>query len=164
MTVASRIAVMDKGELIQVSTPGEIYENPRSRYVADFIGDVNIFEGTVAAVNDGCVEIDWNGGARRFKTRSSESVTPGQSVALALRPEKLRISLDRPAEAVNAVPGTVEDVGYLGSISHYHVRAEGGQRVTALRANAAHAVDHAISWEDKVWLEWPVDAGVVLTR
>ena len=163
MTVASRIAVMDKGDLVQVATPGDIYENPKTRYIAGFIGDVNAFEGTVSAACDGCIEIDAKDGYR-FKTRSSEPVTVGQQVWLALRPEKIRIGHDQPASAINAIPGKVEDVGYLGSISHYHVRTAPGERITALRANSAHTVERPISWEDQVWLDWPVDAGVVLTR
>jgi putrescine transport system ATP-binding protein len=163
MTVASRIAVMDKGELVQVATPGDLYENPKTRYIAGFIGDVNIFEGKVSALCDGCIEIDAKDGYR-FKTRSSEPVTVGQQVWLALRPEKIRIGHDEPASAINAIPGEVEDVGYLGSISHYHVCSAAGERITALRANSAHTVERPISWEDQVWLDWPVDAGVVLTR
>jgi putrescine transport system ATP-binding protein len=163
MTVASRIAVMDKGDLVQVATPGEIYENPKTRYIAGFIGDVNVFEGKVSGVSDGCIEIDANDGYK-FKTRSAEPVTVGQQAWLALRPEKIRIAHDQPASAVNAIPGKVEDIGYLGSISHYHVRTAPGERVTTLRANSAHTVERPISWEDNVWLDWPVDAGVVLTR
>jgi putrescine transport system ATP-binding protein len=163
MTVASRIAVMDKGDLVQVATPGEIYENPKTRYIAGFIGDVNVFEGKVSGVSDGCIEIDANDGYK-FKTRSAEPVTVGQQAWLALRPEKIRIAHEQPASAVNAIPGKVEDIGYLGSISHYHVRTAPGERVTTLRANSAHTVERPISWEDNVWLDWPVDAGVVLTR
>jgi len=163
MTVASRIAVMDKGDLVQVSTPGEIYEIPKTRHIADFIGEVNIFESAVSAQSAGCIEIDAKDGYK-FKTRSTEPVSVGQQVWLAIRPEKVRIGHDQPATDVNAIPGRVEDIGYLGSISHYHVRTAAGQRVTALRANAAHTVEQAISWEDSVWLDWPVDAGVILTR
>jgi putrescine transport system ATP-binding protein len=163
MTVASRIAVMDKGDLVQVATPGDIYENPKSRYIAGFIGDVNIFEGKVSAVSEGCIEIDANDGYK-FKTRSSEPITVGQQAWLALRPEKIRIAHEQPASPINAIPGKVEDIGYLGSISHYHVRTAPGERVTALRANAAHAVERTINWDENVWLDWPVDAGVVLTR
>jgi putrescine transport system ATP-binding protein len=163
MTVASRIAVMDKGDLVQVATPGDIYENPKTRYIAGFIGDVNLFEGKVSGLSEGCIEIDAKDGYK-FRTRSTEPVTVGQQVWLALRPEKIRISHDQPASAVNAIPGKVEDVGYLGSISHYHVRTAPGERVTALRANSAHTVERSISWEDNVWLDWPIDAGVVLTR
>jgi putrescine transport system ATP-binding protein len=162
MTVASRIAVMEKGVLVQVATPGDIYENPKTRYIAGFIGDVNIFEGTVGAITDGCVEVNAKDGYK-FRTKSADPVTVGQQVCLALRPEKIRISREQPASTINAIPGKVEDVGYLGSISHYHVRTAAGQRVTALRANAAHTVEQSISWEDDVWLDWPSDAGVVLT-
>jgi putrescine transport system ATP-binding protein len=163
MTVASRIAVMDKGDLVQVATPGDIYENPKTRYIAGFIGDVNLFEGKVSGTSEGCIEIDAKDGYK-FRTRSTEPVTVGQQVWLALRPEKIRIAHDQPTSAVNAIPGKVEDVGYLGSISHYHVRTAPGERVTALRANSAHTVERSISWEDNVWLDWPIDAGVVLTR
>jgi putrescine transport system ATP-binding protein len=89
-------------------------------------------------------------------------VTVGESVCLALRPEKIRIGHDQAPDGVNCIPGKVEDIGYLGSISHYHVRTASGQRITALRANAAHTVERPISWEDQVWLDWPIDAGVVL--
>jgi putrescine transport system ATP-binding protein len=163
MTVASRIAVMDKGDLVQVATPGDIYENPKTRYIAGFIGDVNVFEGKVTAVSDGCIEIDAINGYK-FKTKSTEPVTVGQQVWLALRPEKIRIADAQPTSAVNAIAGKVEDIGYLGSISHYHVKTAAGERVTALRANAAHTVECTISWDENVWLDWPVDAGVVLTR
>ena len=162
MTVASRIAVMDKGVLVQVATPGDIYENPKSRYIASFIGDVNIFEGKVVSSADAYIEIASDSGLR-FKAKSSEPVSVGQQVWLSVRPEKLRICHEKPASDVNVIPGKVDDVGYLGSISHYHVRTPAG-RVTALRANAAHTVERTISWEDDVWLEWPADAGVVVFR
>jgi putrescine transport system ATP-binding protein len=161
MTVASRIAVMEKGVLVQVATPGDIYENPRSRYIAGFIGDVNIFEGTVTQSAEGMIEVSSADG-HKFKTKSSEPVSSGQKVCLALRPEKIRIGKEKPVSDVNVIPGKVEDIGYLGSISHYHVRIPSGGRITALRANAAHTAEQAITWEDDVWLDWPADAGVVL--
>ncbi|PPC86361.1 MAG: polyamine ABC transporter ATP-binding protein [Hyphomicrobium sp.] len=164
MTVSSRIAVMDKGIIAQVATPGDIYEYPGSRYVANFIGDVNILEGKVSAVSDGVIDIAWADGPGTFKTRSAENVTVGQQVWLALRPEKMRITHDKPEQSENAISGKVDDVGYLGSISHYHVRVANGQRVTALRANSAQSFERAITWEDQVWLQWPADTGVVLTK
>ena len=97
MTVASRIAVMDKGDLVQVATPGDIYENPKTRYIAGFIGDVNVFAGKVSGVSEGCIEINANDGYK-FKTRSTEPVTVGQQVWLALRPEKIRIAHEQPTE------------------------------------------------------------------
>ncbi|MBY0226596.1 MAG: ABC transporter ATP-binding protein [Hyphomicrobium sp.] len=164
MTVASRIAVMHQGKLEQVSTPGEIYEAPKSRYVAQFIGDVNIMEGKVVALPpDGTVDITpASGDGRIFKAVACDGLAIGQNVWLSVRPEKFRISLDEPQSGVNVVKGRVDDVGYLGSISHYHVHTEAGNRVTALRANSSHSVERAISWDDTVWLEWPVDASVLL--
>lgn len=164
MTVSSRIAVMDHGELIQVATPGDIYEAPQSRYVAQFIGDVNVFEGTVATKSTGFLDMSAKDLGVRFRAVAPEGCSLGQTVWLALRPEKIRIALERPADAVNVVEGKVIDVGYLGSISHYHVELQNGQRVTALRANSARTVERPISWEDKVWLEWPAETGVVVAR
>jgi putrescine transport system ATP-binding protein len=163
MTVSSRIAVMDHGVISQVSTPGDIYEAPASRYVANFIGDVNIFEGKVTGVADGFADIELPGGVR-FKAVAPEGCAKEQQVWLALRPEKIRIAIDKPHEAMNAVPGKVVDVGYLGSISHYHVRLASGQTIKALRANSARTVERPISWDDDVWLEWPADTGIMLTR
>ena len=167
------------------TTPGEfekgfinvlgVAADSRGLSLRDFLGRMDLLvhgttvstnalvEGKVAAVSDGCVEIDGNDGYK-FKTRSSEPVTVGQQVCLALRPEKIRIAHEQPVNPINAIPGKVEDIGYLGSISHYHVRTAPGERVTALRANAAHAVERTINWDENVWLDWPVDAGVVLTR
>ncbi len=164
MTVSSRIAVMDHGELVQVATPGDIYEMPQSRYCANFIGEVNTFEGKVVSIADGMADIAWVGGKNVFKARVPEGIKKDQQVWLAIRPEKIRISLEQPASTANSIAGTVNDVGYLGSISHYHVVVENGQRITALRANSSHTVERPISWEDKVWLEWPAEAGIVLTR
>ncbi len=164
MTVSSRIGVMNHGELVQVSTPGDIYEAPQSRYVAGFIGEVNIFEGKVAGTSGGMVDIAWVSNPTTFRTRTPEPLSVGQQAWVAVRPEKIRIGFDKPQNGENAIAGKVTDVGYLGSISHYYVEVAGGQRVTALRANAAHAVERPINWEDDVWLEWPADAGVVLTK
>jgi putrescine transport system ATP-binding protein len=164
MTVASRIAVMDHGRIVQVSTPGEIYEAPKSRYVAQFIGEVNVFEGKVTGLAGHAAEIAWAADGTRFKAQCAGGLANGQQVWLALRPEKIRISLERAPESDNAIPGKVIDIGYLGSTSHYFVRVAGEQKVMALRANSAHSVERTINWDDDVWLEWPADAGVVLTE
>lgn len=164
MTVASRIAVMNHGELAQIATPGDIYEHPQTRYVAEFIGDVNLFEGKVSALDGSYADIEWPAGKARLRAPAPEGAQVGQTVWVALRPEKLKICLAKPANGNNMIPGKVDDVGYLGSTSHYYTKVASGQRVTVLRANAAQTAEQNIKWEDDVWIEWPVEAGIVLTR
>ncbi|MQT11340.1 ABC transporter ATP-binding protein [Segnochrobactrum spirostomi] len=165
MTVADRIAVMDKGRIIQIAPPAEIYEQPASRYVAEFIGDVNVFEGTVTTAGDGHKVIAAHAPAFTIDALSRIDCGQGSTVAFAIRPEKVRISLDAPADtSVNAIAGEVWDIGYLGDVSIYHVRLENGAAVRVTLANRSRVVERPISWDDKVWLSWERDAGVLLTR
>ena len=163
MTVSDRIAVMDKGVIMQVATPAEIYEAPNSRYVADFIGDINMLEGKLVSKQPGVVQLDCDGLALSVAQDCDAAV--GSAVAFAIRPEKLRISLDKPAETgVNAVRGEVWDIGYLGDFSLFLVRLDDGRVLRAAQANVARLVDRPITFGDQVWLYWPDDAGMVLTR
>jgi putrescine transport system ATP-binding protein len=162
MTVAHRIAVMDHGRLAQVATPPELYEQPASRWVAGFIGDVNLIEGAVVAADAGGLAIEGAGG-RRFVAIGAADV--GQKVWIALRPEKLRLSATKPETAgENCVAGRIHDIAYLGDVSLYKVRLDDGATMTVSRANASRRIDRAIGWDDTVWLAWTPDAGVVLTR
>jgi len=164
MTVADRIAVMDQGEVIQVATPAEIYEQPNSRYVADFIGDINLLEGRIASAGGGAVKLDCVGTAATIEIDQELSAGAGDSAWFAIRPEKVAISLERPAGgSVNAVEGEVWDIGYLGDVSIYHVRLPTGAIVKATVTNRTRLVERPISWDDKVWLSWASDGGVVLT-
>jgi len=162
MTVAHRIAVMDHGRLAQVATPPELYEQPTSRWVAGFIGDVNLIEGAVVAADAGGLAIEGAGG-RRFVAVGAADV--GQRAWIALRPEKLRLSGTKPETAgENCVVGRVQDVAYLGDVSLYKVRLDDGATMTVSLANASRRLDRAIGWDDTVWLTWTPDAGVVLAR
>ncbi|MEO1564218.1 MAG: ABC transporter ATP-binding protein [Pseudomonadota bacterium] len=154
MTVASRVAVMSEGRIAQVATPGDIYEAPNSRYVADFIGDVNLIEGRAAK---GAIETPIG----TFPSSMPE-VANGAECALALRPEKLSIATKKPAKADNMVKGKVLDIAYLGNITTYHVET-GDQILRAQVTNSSRRVRSGITWEDKVWLTWTKTAGVVLT-
>ena len=165
MTVADRIAVMDQGRIIQVATPAEIYEQPVSRYVADFIGDINLLEGRVAASAGGAVRMDCVGTGAVAEIAQELQAKAGDTAWLAIRPEKVAISLDKPAEgSVNCIGGEVWDIGYLGDVSIYHVRLPTGATVKATVTNRTRLVERPITWDDRVWLSWSRDGGVVLTQ
>jgi putrescine transport system ATP-binding protein len=163
MTVAGRIAVMDRGRLIQVATPQEIYERPTSRWVADFIGEVNLIEGSVIEVGaSGTVVASVTG---RLRALSPADAKAGDVVWVALRPEKVRIAHERPpVEEENCVAGQVTDIGYLGDLSIYKVRLDNGMVIKTAVANVTRLVERPITWDDRVWLSWASEAAMVLTR
>src|SRR5262252_2813163 len=160
MTVAHRIAVMNKGCIVQAATPAEIYEQPRSRWVAEFVGDINLIEGVVSEAGAGEVMITDRVG-RRYRVAANIAV--GSQIFIALRPEKIRIlATPAPPDAPNAMHGRIWDIGYLGGVSIYKVRLDDGFIVKASVANVARRTGQAISTDDEVWLSWPPDAAVVL--
>jgi putrescine transport system ATP-binding protein len=168
MTVSDRIAVMDKGEIVQVATPAEIYEAPNSRYVADFIGDINILEGAITSTESalgapGVVRIDSDG--LQIAVDQESQAVKGDKVAFAIRPEKVRITTEAPADtSVNSFHGEVWDIAYLGDFSLFVVRSPDGRVLRAAQANVSRLVDRPITFGDMVWLNWSRDAGLVLTR
>ena len=162
MTVSSRVAVMDQGQIIQVATPAQIYEQPGSRYVAEFIGDVNLIEARAGRRVDGRLELHWAEGTEPLQADHPADVAEGASVCLAIRPEKVEIFHERPEHA-NAVRGKVLDIAYLGSTTTYHVALPGGQVLKALVANARKEDAQAFTWDDPCWLGWTSRRGVVLT-
>jgi len=163
MTVASRVAVMDEGRIMQVATPAVIYEQPNSVYVADFIGDVNIIEGaaTLHPQGDG-YSVAWAEGQPQFHAKTNRSFAPGQKCFLALRPEKVAISAEPPEEAANRIQGKIIDIAYLGNISTYHVRLPNGTMMKAQTANTRRLSRRSLTWEDAVWLSWTDTAAAVL--
>jgi putrescine transport system ATP-binding protein len=164
MTVADRISVMDQGKIIQIAGPAEIYEQPASRYVAEFIGSVNILEATASDATANGLRLAAADGFK-VKAASETPCTSGQMVWFAVRPEKVRISHDAPPDTdANAVAGEVWDIAYFGDMTLFNVRLDSGKLVRASMLNAARTVERPIAWEDRVWLSWSPDAGVVLTR
>jgi putrescine transport system ATP-binding protein len=156
MIVADRIAVMNQGRLMQVATPTEIYEQPNSRWVADFIGEVTIIEGRAAAPGT----IDSALGPLAVVNRETGA---GKAVWLALRPEKIGMSAERSAGTKNAVAGTVYEIGYRGEMSAYKVRLAVGSLMKVSIANINARGRPPFAEGDTVWLSWPPDAGIVLT-
>jgi putrescine transport system ATP-binding protein len=164
MTVADRIAVMDHGRLVQVASPSEIYELPNSRWVADFIGDVNLIEGQVLEAGAPGTVIA-SAAAGQLRGLACEGAKRGDTVWVALRPEKVRIARELPARPEeNCVAGTVGTIGYLGDLSIYQVRLDNGFVMKAAVANVTRLVERAIGWDDRVWLSWTPEAATVLTR
>ena len=164
MTMADRVSVMDRGRIAQTGTPGEVYEAPRTRYVADFVGTINLVEGTVAEVAGDRITLDAADGHRIEMHDAAATVTRGETAWLAIRPEKLRVSKAPPADTgVNAVRGEVWDIAYLGDMTIYHVHLPSGATLKASVLNATREVDDPIAYEDEVWLSHAPDAGTVLT-
>ena len=165
MTLADRIAVMDRGKIVQIGTPAEIYEQPNSCYVADFIGDINLLEGRIVAAGGGSVRLDCGATGATVVANQELTAPAGGTAWFAVRPEKMAVSLEKPVDiSVNALSGEVNDIGYLGDISIYHVRLPTGATVKATLTNRTRLVERPITWEDKVWLTWAPDSGIVLTQ
>jgi putrescine transport system ATP-binding protein len=164
MTVASRVAVMDEGRIIQVATPDGIYEAPNSVYVADFIGDVNIIEGTIRPAGDGVYSLDWAENESPITATSDVPFSDGQKAHLAIRPEKISITTEKPEDERNTIEGSVLDIAYLGNLSSYYVQLAGGKIIKAQMANTRRLSRREITWEDKVWVSWNATAGVLLER
>jgi putrescine transport system ATP-binding protein len=162
MTLAHRMAVMDCGRLVQVASPREIYEQPESRWVAQFLGEVNLIEGGVIETGAGEVVVG-DGSGRRL--RVAAAAAPGARVALALRPEKLRITTtSEPPEDDNVLRGTVADIGYLGGVSIYKVVLADGAVMKVTITNVARHADWQIGQGEEVWLSWPSAAAIMLTK
>ena len=161
MTVASRVAVMDHGRIIQADTPADIYEMPKSVYVADFIGEVTIISGTATPSGEG-YDISFAEGQPTLHAKSDQSFDKGQACHLAIRPEKVAITTEKPADAANALQGKILDIAYLGNLSTYHVELPNGQIVKSQAANTRRLSRRSFTWEDEVWLSWTDTAGVLL--
>jgi putrescine transport system ATP-binding protein len=162
MTMADRIAVMSHGKVVQVATPAEIYEAPNCRFVADFIGDVNILDGNVTSAQSGIVEISVDAGFT-VRSASGEAPSTGSRASLAIRPEKLRVSPRPPANAsVNAAEGEIWDIAYLGDMTVFHVKLKSGQVVKASSLNAVRAVEEPFAYDQDVWVSFDENAGVLL--
>lgn len=164
MTVSSRVAVMDEGRIMQVATPANIYEEPDSVYVADFIGNVNIIQGKASKTGDDGYDIHWADGYAPIQAKTSRQLDEGQTAFVALRPEKITVSRDKPTDAGNMIKGEIVDIAYLGNMSTYHVKIPGGLVIKAQSANTRRLSRRAFTWEDEVWLSWTLTAGSVLSE
>jgi putrescine transport system ATP-binding protein len=164
MTMSGRIAVMKEGRIEQIGSPREIYEYPANRFVADFIGTANMFEGVLAADASGRLRLAVAGLGMALDLGDSGDLTAGAAAALMIRPEKLLLTREHPHEASNLLQGVVRDIAYLGNLSVYHVDIGGAKPMQAAVANLRHGSAAGIAAGDAVFLAWhPADA-VLLAR
>ncbi len=162
LIVSDRIAVMNAGKLAQVAKPAEIYERPNSRWVADFLGEVTLFEGHI---NDDGTLTTGLGPLRIAGDRVEIDKMTNQKVWLALRPEKLHLAAERPQGGGNNVAaGIVTEVGYRGDTSVYKIRLADRSLMKAALANTAARGKPVFAVNDLVWVSWPPEAGVLLTE
>jgi putrescine transport system ATP-binding protein len=169
MTMATRIGIMSEGCILQVGTPREIYESPATRFVADFIGNVNLMEGTLAVDEADHVEIV-SADCRHYVGHGITGHV-GMSVSVALRPEKIRISRfpppvteGQPGALMNQVQGRVKDMSYFGSHTVYHLSLPSGHMLKVSQSNTERHPDDTLSWDDLAWAWWSPSAHVVLTQ
>jgi len=162
MTVSSRIAVMDAGRIEQVGTPASVYEYPATRFVADFIGSVNMIEGRVLEQHGERLRIHADACGCELLMDHATPLPEGTAVAVALRPEKVTVS-EQPAagDVFNQVRGIVTEQAYLGDVSIYHVRLDSGLVMQVQLTNLARLAEPPLTWDQEVWLSWQPGSGMV---
>jgi len=164
MTMASRLAVMDRGTLAQIGTPGEVYEYPNSRFTAEFLGTANILEGVIERGEGGGARIGSSEYEFDIVTSSPAPKPVGSRVFVALRPERMRIArvASGTPHADNRLVGRVRDIAYFGDFFMVHVAMEGGRTLRVSLPNLRRITERPVDWEDVVAITWDADAGVVL--
>jgi putrescine transport system ATP-binding protein len=163
MTLATRIAVMDKGEVRQIGTATEVYEYPNSSFVAGFIGSINMFDGVIRSMN-GTTSVEVPKLGTTIEARENPNLSVGQSVKVAIRPEKILITREPPPPGMNAIEATVDDLAYFGKDSLYRIRLATGTVVQVNHVNSRRGAEseRVAQWEDKVWLSFEPSSVILL--
>jgi putrescine transport system ATP-binding protein len=164
MTLSTRIGVMNAGEIVQVGTPKDIYEYPSSKFVAEFIGNVNMFEGRLIEDEPDHVRIESPELQGTIYVDHGVSSAPDAIVSAAIRPEKISISLEPPGQQDNVVRGVVKEIAYMGDMSVYLVQLPSGKVVRVTQPNAYRHADASITWDQPVYLHWHPSSPVVLSE
>lgn len=162
MTMSTRIGVMNEGCILQVGGPTEIYEYPNSKYVANFVGSVNLFDGIIVEEQSDYVIIKSTATEKNLYITHSASFPMGAQVSVAIRPEKVMLTTTKPSAEHNWTSGVVKDIVYLGDVSIYHVQLPSGTIVLSTVTNLVRAAERPITWEDEVFLHWEPENGIVL--
>ncbi|ENG6109448.1 putrescine ABC transporter ATP-binding subunit PotG [Serratia liquefaciens] len=163
MTMAGRIAIMNRGKFVQIGEPEEIYEHPNSRFSAEFIGSVNVFDCVLQERQEDALILQSPGLRHAIKVDSDASVVDGVPIQVALRPEKIMLCEEIPEDGCNFAVGEVVHIAYLGDLSIYHVKLLSGQMLSAQLQNGHRFRKGMPTWGDEVRLCWEADSCVVLT-
>jgi putrescine transport system ATP-binding protein len=164
MTLSSRIGVMNQGKIVQVGTPRDIYEFPSTRFVAEFIGSVNMFEGRLLEDEPDYVRIASNELESTIYVGHGISAATNSTVWVAIRPEKIEISAARPLAQQNVAHGVVKEIAYMGDMSVYLVKLDSGKIVRVTQPNVRRHEEDAVTWDQSVYLHWHPSSPVVITR
>jgi putrescine transport system ATP-binding protein len=164
MILSSRIAVMEKGRFLQVGEPKEIYEYPGSRFVANFIGTINMFEGVVTHIDNDGFSASADDAGSDLRALGEHGLDVGDAVCIAIRPEKIFVSKNEPEnDADTRMRGIVEDLGYFGNISLYRIRLESGKILQISAQNRTRSAQRFLEWDDEIWVAWHPRSAVVIT-
>ncbi len=163
MTMASRLAVMNHGAIAQVSTPAGLYEYPATRFVAEFIGATNLFEGRIASQeeDEGTVRVHCDALGTEILARHSDPIPVGTPVSVSVRPEKIDVHETRP-EADNVAVGQVAEIAYLGDVSIYQVKTPAGAVIRVQETHIVRSSEPHYDWDDTLYLSWEAGSAVVL--
>ena len=161
MTLSSRVGVMNRGEIVQVGTPRQIYEFPASRFVADFIGSVNLFEGQLTEDEQDHVRVKCEELNAPVYVDHGMSAPPLALCWVAVRPEKILLGRERPAGADNWSHGTIHDIAYMGDMTVFVVKLDSGRQVRVTQANRTRKPEEQFVWDEPVYLSWDASSPVV---
>ena len=161
MTLADRIAVMHDGAVQQVGPPAEVYENPATRFVAHFLGSISQFDAVVRSITGGIATVDVPSFCTLVQVTAPPGVAQGDTLTLAIRPEKLSLHRDRPA-GPNVIEGQIRDLAYFGKDSLYRVTLPSGQLLSVHAVNIRRHDDTRPDWDDKVWVAFDPASAILL--
>jgi putrescine transport system ATP-binding protein len=164
MTMSTRIGVMRAGRIVQIGTPAEIYESPASRFVADFVGTINLFEARFVRDDAGRAVLSCPEAGTELMIGRPLGAVPGAAICVAVRPEKLRLAREPTGIGANRASGVIQDIAYLGGLSTYHVRLDRGIVLRVTTPNLDRRAASGLAVGARVEISWSPDAAVVLTE
>ncbi len=165
MTMSDRIAVMSDGKVLEVGAPTQLYDRPRTHFVADFLGSMNFFEGQVTRTSNTAAQVETEHLGSIRVNKGDLPIAPGKDVVVGIRPENVTVSTERMDGETNSVKGRIDNAAFLGDRSHIYVSVNGSRgTVLTLMQNLRGAASEISRHEGDVWLNWSYDAGILLPK